>query len=207
MGTGLSRTWLAQATNRHHTGMGLKCPQLRLNKHEKIKTKKHLKKKKKTKPGLLRSHSALPASYLLNLFHLEQRLPHSALGSSVSPIGGISPSTIPLLPSQNLWCTESFPPANLGNQKSNGPFARDVLRHQSKHRCASLWQPSPTLLHLLQEFHHFSACFLWQIQQNFGMKTITSYSCLCLIATFRVARFSLQNGKLLLVGRCRAQRA
>ena len=63
-----------------------------------------------------------------------------------------------LLPFSNLWLSQGFPPTNQRWHKRNGTLARDDFRNQDKHRCASLLRPSPTLFHLLQEFHHLSSC-------------------------------------------------
>ena len=89
---------------------------------------------------------------------------------------GIPLNTMFLLSVRHLWRSQGFPPTNHRKHNRNGTLARDVLRDQEEHRCASLLRPSPTLLHLLQEFHHLSSCFFRKFQGNFGMKAITLHS-------------------------------
>ena len=87
---------------------------------------------------------------VIESFHLQQGLPHSALRSSISSISGTPFNPIFELPFRNLWCSQGFPATNHRRHERNGTIARDVLRNQEKHSCASLLRPSPTLLHFLQ---------------------------------------------------------
>ena len=89
-------------------------------------------------------------------------------------------NSILLFTCRNLWRSRGFPPTNHRRQKLNGTLGRDILRNQEEHRRARLLRPSPTLLHLLQEFHHFSSGFFCQIQRNFGMDAIALHSCFAL---------------------------
>ena len=100
--------------------------------------------------------------------HLQQ-----GLRSAPPPRSSVaSHSTRCLLPFRDLWRSQSLSRTYHRRQKRNGTLARDALRNQEKHRCASLLRPSPTLSHHVQEIHHLSSCSFCQIQWNFGVKAI-----------------------------------
>ena len=93
------------------------------------------------------------ASTVLESFHLEQSLPHSALRSSIPTFGGVPPDTLPVLP-RHLWRPQSFPPADHGKSAMGRSLVTSV-GIRKEHRQAGLLWPSPTLFHFSKNFTIF----------------------------------------------------
>ena len=104
--------------------------------------------------------------YTTKSFHLQLNFTHCLLGSSISPTSSVPIHTILMLSLRHFRSTHSFPPTNQCRHERDRSLTRNILRYQEQHRCASLLRPLSTLLHLLQEHHHFSSCFSCQFQGN-----------------------------------------
>ena len=109
-------------------------------------------------------------------FHFHQYFPHCTLSSSISPVI----NAILLLPLCHFWCSQGFPPTiNVGI--SGIGLSLVTFFGIKKNIVAGLLRPLATLLHFLQEFHHFSPGFFCQVQRNFRVESVASHSCFCLV--------------------------
>ena len=130
-----------------------------------------------------RSHRS-PIFFRCPIFkHLHQDFPDCLPSSSITAISSVPINTVLQQPLRRLRCSQNFLPTYQGWQKRNRPLAPNILRNEEKYRRAGLLRPLSALLHLLQELNHLFSCFFCEIQGNFWVEAIVTYSCFCLLQT------------------------